>query len=338
MSKHALWSLMSSSTGKLTATYLGIIMVMSIGFSIVFYNTSSQQFDRPLPPTNGVVNPIANDNYNRNDVREFIQQRFQETRDALLIRLMWLNLLALVLGGLFSYALARWTLCPIEESLEAQNQFVTDASHELRTPLTMLQTTNEVAKRKSKLTKAETNILIDQNIEEIKKLKDLTNSLLELLKNDSKDIGKVASNIQDIVAESMGTVVNLAQSKDIEIEDKTPPFEIKTEPTLLSRVITILLDNAIKYSDTGKKITISAERTDGYVGIQISDQGIGMKASDIPFIFRRFYRADKSRTSQDIAGYGLGLAIADKIVNKLGGKIAVESKLGKGSVFTIRLQ
>lgn len=337
MSKHKVWSLVSSSTGKLTATYLGIIMAMSISFSIVFYNTSSQQFDRPLPPTNGIFNPVTNDNVDRTDIREFIQQRFQETREALLIRLIWLNFLALGLGGLFSYALARWTLQPIEESLEAQNQFVTDASHELRTPLTLLQTSNEVAKRKSKLSKSETDTLINQNIEEIKKLKDLTNSLLDLLKNDSKDISKMASSIQDIVADSMGAVVNLAQSKDIEIEDKTPPIEIETEPNLLSRVITILLDNAIKYSDKGKKITVSAKRTDGHVDIQIKDQGIGMKASDIPFIFRRFYRADKSRTSQDTAGYGLGLAIADKITTKLGGKITVDSKLGKGSTFTIRL-
>ena len=148
----------------------------------------------------------------------------------------------------------------------------------------------------------------------------------------------VDSSIQDIVADSLGTVVTLAQSKDIEIEDKTPPIEIKTEPMLLSRVITILLDNAIKYSDKGKKITISAKRTDGHVDIQIKDQGIGMKASDIPFIFRRFYRADKSRSSQDTAGYGLGLAIADKVTTRLGGKITVNSKLGKGSTFTIRLQ
>lgn len=337
MSKHKVWSIVSSSTGKLTATYLGIIMAMSIGFSIVFYNTSSQQFDRPLPPTNVVFSPISNDNLNRTDIREFIQQRFQETRDALLVRLIWLNILALGLGGLFSYALARWTLRPIEESLEAQNQFVTDASHELRTPLTLLQTTNEVAKRKNKLSKSETDALLSQNIEEIKKLKDLSNSLLDLLKNDSTDISMVNVGIQDIVAESMGNVVGLAQSKDIEIEDKTPQLEIETEPALLSRVLTILLDNAIKYSDNGKTVTISAKRIDGHVDIHVKDEGIGMKASDLPFIFRRFYRADKSRTSQDTSGYGLGLAIADKITKKLGGKITVSSKLGEGSVFTIML-
>lgn len=337
MSKQKLKLLFNSSTGKLAATYLAIIMAMSIGFSIVFYNTSSQQFDRPLPPTTGFFSPSIGDAVSRSDVRDFIEQRFAETQDALLARLIWINLLALCLGGVFSYVLARWSLRPIEESVEAQNQFVSDASHELRTPLTMLQTINEVALRKDKLTKAETTKLLKQNITEVKTLKDLTNSLLDLLKNDGLDVETVAANIQDIVAESMGNIVSLAQSKDISIEDKTPNITINTEPTLLERIITILLDNAIKYSDSGKKITIFATQSDNYIEISVKDQGIGIKASELPYIFRRFYRADKSRTSQDVSGYGLGLSIADKLITKLGGKLSATSKPGKGSTFTVKL-
>ncbi len=338
MDSQRLRSILTSSTGRLAATYLVVIMCMSIGFSIVFYNTSTQQFNRPLAPANVAFGTITSGSNVRGDVRDFIVQRFEETSRALFIRLIWINLFALIAGGGLSYVLARWTLRPIEEGLEAQNQFVTDASHELRTPLTLLQTSNEVAKRKGRLSVSESNTLLDQNIEEVKKLKTLTDSLLDLLKNESDSIRTEDSNLQDIVSDSMSTVVALAQSKNIEIEDKTPPLNITTESALLSRVITILLENGLKYSDIGKKITISATHTEKQTAIEIADQGIGIKASDLPHIFNRFYRADKSRTSQDAAGYGLGLSIAEKIIRKLGGTITVQSTPGVGSVFTIRIR
>ena len=104
------------------------------------------------------------------------------------------------------------------------------------------------------------------------------------------------------------------------------------------RLLSILLDNAVKYSEANTFVTIAAEEDGKVARISVIDQGIGIKASDLPHIFRRFYRADKSRTSQDAAGYGLGLSIAEKIADQIDVKLSVKSHSGEGSTFTITLQ
>lgn len=337
---------LGTPTVKLAGTYLAIIMLMSVSFSIIFYNTSAQQFSRPIPGVgqselrqNG--NVMFNDQNGsivfNDELRRVIDERFAQTRRALKIRLVWINLSALVLGSVISYILARRSLQPIEEAMEAQTQFVSDASHELRTPLTVLQTTNEVALRRPKLPAADARDLIAHNVEEVKKLRHLSNMLLELLKNNDAEVIFAPVNLQDVVSDALGSVVAVAQDKDITIEDQVPKVYALTSKELLARIVVILLDNAVKYSEAGKVITISAKQTEKKVFLSVTDQGIGIRASDLPHIFRRFYRADKSRSVNDTHGYGLGLAIADKLSEQSGAKIHVSSTLGKGSTFAIEL-
>lgn len=97
------------------------------------------------------------------------------------------------------------------------------------------------------------------------------------------------------------------------------------------------MDNAIKYSPKGKKITLTSKRSDRSITFEIKDEGYGIAKEDIPHLFDRFYRADKSRTKSEASGYGLGLAIAKEIVEKHHGTISVDSKLGQGTSVTIRL-
>lgn len=330
---------LTTPTVRLAAIHLAIIMLLSISFSVVFYNTSDRQFSRPIGPfSQSTFSPPGGfTNQFDTQIRSLVDERFNQTREALLVRLIWINLGTLLFGSIVSYFLARWSLRPIEESMEAQTQFVSDASHELRTPLTVLQTTNEIALRKQKLPAAEARELISHNVEEVKKLRDLSNTLLDLLKNSNEPAQLGLVDLQDAVSEAMSSVVVIAQGKDITIEDTVPKLQAHTNKALLARIVAVLLDNAVKYSKRDGQVVISASQAGKKVLLHVTDQGIGIRASDLPLIFRRFYRADKSRSSADVQGYGLGLSIADKIATQLGAKLTVKSTPGRGSTFTVEL-
>lgn len=330
---------LATPTVRLAAIHLAIIMLLSVSFSVVFYNTSDRQFSRPIGPfSQSMFSPPGGFTKQfDSQVRTLVDERLNQTREALLVRLIWINLGAIFFGSIVSYFLARWSLRPIEEAMEAQTQFVSDASHELRTPLTVLQTTNEIALRKQKLPAAEARELISHNVEEVKKLRDLSNTLLDLLKNSNEPAPLEPVDLQDVVSEAMSSVVVIAQDKNITIEDTVPKLQANTNKALLARIVAVLLDNAVKYSKYDGQVVISANQAGKKVVLHVTDQGIGIRASDLPLIFRRFYRADKSRSSTDVQGYGLGLSIADKIATQLGAKLVVKSTPGRGSTFTVEL-
>ncbi len=129
----------------------------------------------------------------------------------------------------------------------------------------------------------------------------------------------------------------MANKKNIKILQKGKDIEIITNKQSLVELINILLDNAIKYSGTGKTIIISTKSDHRNVYISVKDQGIGIKASDTPYIFNRFFRADISRSKTQVEGFGLGLSIAKDISLSIHAKISVESTLNEGSTFLITL-
>jgi signal transduction histidine kinase len=317
---------------RLTLTYLGIIMVMQLGFSIAFYRASSQQLTKQLPYTQA----IQSEGF-RLDVDAFFRRQIELGQKDLLTRLVILNLFALFVGAPISYFLARRTLAPIEEAVEAQSQFVSDASHELRTPLTAIQTTNEVALRKSKLTLKEAKQVIKHNVDDVMRLKELADALLRLANKDNGAplLGPV--QVQEVAAEAMNRMVQAALAKKIKVHDKLPNITVFADKQNLMQVLAILLDNAIKYSPAKSTIILEAETRGKFVFIYVKDQGVGIPAVDLPHVFKRFYRADRSRTKGEHEGYGLGLSIAYKLMQQQRGTIHVTSKPKKGSTFTIKL-
>ncbi len=334
---------LQATSVRLMLTYLSIIMLMSIGFSIVFYNTSSHQLGRQVPTGAyfndriiGVGGSSAPDSL-RGTIDEFFRHRIDEGRRELLNRLVFINLAALVIGGGLSYYLARRTLQPIEEAMDAQTRFVSDASHELRTPLTALQSTNEVALRKPKLTLDQAKEVMSQNVAETVKLKTLTDGLLGLLKQENQPFTPGPVALQEIASEAMNAIVLAAQAKDITVHDETPNLTLLGDKFRLVQVLTILLDNAVKYSSKKGNIYLTGETKGKYVLVKVRDEGEGIKASDIPHIFDRFYRADRSRSRDDNGGYGLGLSIARQITLQHHGEISVDSELEKGSTFIVKL-
>lgn len=323
-----------TDTARLMVTYISIIMLMCVSFSVVIYAISNDQLERQRPPDLFFRTPERNIPVSP-DVKRFIDSHVNEAQNILLARLILINLLALVFGTFASYYLARRNLEPIEEAMDAQIQFVNDASHELRTPLTSLKTLNEVTLRKNELTLDDAKDTMRHSIEEADKLQSLTDGLLSLLREDSSDQTLSPVSIPDLVSNVLTRVAPKAVERHIVVDDQTTPSVISVQPDSFERVLLILVDNAVKYSPDKSTITITNRETQKNISITITDKGQGIGPDDIDSIFNRFYRADKSRTGT--GGYGLGLSIAKKIVIMHGGSIVVTSRLGEGSTFTVRL-
>lgn len=325
----------ATRTTRLALTYLAIIMIMSVGFSTVFYHESYHELSRQLPPRNLYRRFV--DNEFRPHVENLFQQRVSEARHELLLRLIYINIAVLVLGALASFLLARRALAPIEASIEAQNRFVSDASHELKTPLTAIRTASEVALRKPKLSLAEAKKIIEQNSEDASRLEQLAEGLLKLASGDYS-LALATVSLAEVANDAINTVLPLAQTKSISIDDKIATVNVLAERASLAQIITILLDNAIKYSPAKSTITLATSASTHHVELAVSDHGAGIAVSDLPLIFERFYRSDTARTKNASGGYGLGLAIADKLTREMHGEISAASAgPNKGSTFTIKL-
>lgn len=329
-----------SQTTRLMLTYIAIIMAMTISFSAIIYIASAEQLDRQLPrgmasgsgyyiDEDGQFGPAPR-------VQAYIEQQIASGKNELFVRLFVLNLVMLVFGAAFSFVLARWTLEPIERNIESQTRFVSDASHELRTPLTAIQATNEVALRRKKLTIKDAREVIQSNIDDVKRLQRMTSMLLELASDDRQTM-LGPTHLHDIVSIAITNIAAGAMGRDINIDDKTKNYLVSAESESIAQALTILLDNAVKYSPEGAKVTLSSRKRRSMVEISVRDEGPGIDKSEQKKIFERFYRSDKARTHSESAGYGLGLEIAQKIAKSHGGVIELVSAPGKGSTFSILL-
>lgn len=324
---------------KLAGLYLAVMMAISIFFSATIYQVSVQELERglrrPLPVFNSGGPGFSS------QVRDvFIQQRtqsYEEAKDKLIAKLLLINGIILVLGGCLSYYLALRTLKPIEDAHEAQSAFAANASHELRTPITAMRSENEVALMDPNLTLDEAKQQLQSNIEELEKLTALSEGLLSLAQAEGAQVSKEAVIVKDIAAAVTERFNLAAESKHVSLVVKVPnSTTVLANKTAVTEMLAVLVDNAIKYSPKESKVSITAKVND-IVDIQVSDNGPGIPADVQTHIFDRFYRADSSRTKQQVGGYGLGLAIAKGLADANGCKLSVKSTEGKGSTFTLSL-
>lgn len=320
-------------TLQLAASYLLIIMIMSISFSVVLYHTSANEIGRQLPP-HSLYDPDAD--YDRFD--EFFNNRISRGQHDLLTEFIALNVGVLVAGAFVSYVLARRTLEPIEEAIEAQSRFAADASHELRTPLAAIQAENEVALRNPKLTLGRAKALLASNLEEVTRLQALAEALLKLAREDEPaTLPLKPVNMSEVVSNAVNHCLKAAQVKHLTIDDQVPNLTALSDHRAVQQIVNVLLDNAVKYSPNHSTIAVTGQADGHHIVVAVADQGSGIGEDDLPHIFERFYRADQSRTSQQVGGYGLGLALADKLADQLGATIGVDSTVGTGSTFTLTL-
>lgn len=324
---------------KLTSFYVLIIMGISIGFSLSIYQISAQEIGQGLGRQSRALQDLQQDGIPfMKDLEDIRNQQIDQSNNNLKTNLYYYNLFILLFATIGSYFFARWTLRPIEEAYESQQRFTADASHELRTPLTAMKTEIEVALRDQKFNSSDSRVLLKSNLEEIAKLQQLSEALLKLAKADSEEKSKFAMiALDEVVTEAYEKVASLAEKKKIDIEAKLIKTEVRGDKPSLIELFVILTENAIKYSPSESKILIKMMKDDGHTLVSIKDHGLGIKASDLPHIFERFYRADHSRNKEKVDGYGLGLSIAKQIVDLHNGKISVKSTAGKGSEFIVRL-
>jgi two-component system sensor histidine kinase CiaH len=326
---------------KLAGLYLTIMMFISLFFSINVYQLSLQEFDRglrrPEPALNVPVGPGFSIQI-RDQLQQERDKRYEDAKDHVISRLLFVNFLILVGGGILSYFLALRTLKPIEEAHEAQSRFTADASHELRTPITAMRSENEVALMNPKLTLAQAKDQIKSNIEELEKLTELSDGLLRLARLENNHLKRESLEVSNLISRAVDRVLPVAEKKSILITNNTSTkAHVNGDESSLVEAIVILLDNAVKYSSAKSEVVIGAVTKQKNVVIEVTDSGIGIKAIELPYIFDRFYRADSSRSKREVTGYGLGLAIAKNIIEMHNGSLTVKSKPGSGSTFSITL-
>jgi heavy metal sensor kinase len=227
----------------------------------------------------------------------------------------------------------------LESAFRQIARFTADASHELRTPLAVMRTTAEVALR-SPAGVAEQRDALERIVAEIEHASQLVDNLLLIAKADSGEatLKRAAVDLAATVRDACSPVTVLARAKGVAIGVTLPEEKaiVDGDADALRRLFLLLLDNAVKYTPAGGRIDVSVDVAGKMAIATVKDTGIGISQSDLRLIFDRFYRVDQAR-SREQGGTGLGLAIARWIVEAHGGTIAVESRLGEGSVFTVRL-
>jgi signal transduction histidine kinase len=253
-----------------------------------------------------------------------------------------LALSAIIFSGIafsFSRVMSNRAMVPIEQAFKRQQEFVADASHELRTPLSVMLSSLDILEMEDEKKNEITTKMVANLKEEVKRMTGLVGDLLTLARSDSDD-QNISFEVFDLLSVAERTIHTFeahAVSKNIHLElEISTPISIYGNKDRITQLIYILLDNAIKYSEESGSVSLSIWMEKNMVNISIKDRGIGIDDKDLTHIFERFYRVDKART-RHLGGHGLGLSIAKWIVDIHGGSMKVESKLGEGSTFVVKI-
>ena len=226
----------------------------------------------------------------------------------------------------------------LDTSFQKQNQFISDASHELRTPISVIQGYANLINRWGK---SDPDILqesIDSILTETEHMSTMIRQLLFLAKSDQSKLSlqKTKMSLNEVAEELVRDMEVLEVNRKITYTEEDA-VEILADYDLLKQLLWIHGENALKYSADGGEVEVKVWKDKKFGYVSIRDNGIGIAEEDIPKIFDRFYRVDKSR-NKEISGTGLGLAIAKWIVESHDGEIMVESKPGEGTVFIDRFR
>ncbi|MDF2503345.1 ATP-binding protein [Clostridium sp.] len=291
-----------------------IIDLMFIATTIIIGSRASKKM---LKPVENMTNTVKNITVNALDTRLDISGSQDELKD---------------LAKTFNRMLDR-----IQDSYERQNQFVSDASHELRTPISVIQGYSNLLSRWGKNDKAVLEESIDAIKVESENMKNLIEKLLFLARGD-KNTQKIEMEnfyINELIYEIIKETKLIDNSHEI-INTRNDELMLNADPRLIKEALRIFIDNSIKYTPDHGTITINCFQQNNEAIITIEDTGMGIPKEDLPNIFNRFYRADKSRTKKT-GGTGLGLSIAKWIILKHRGSIDVQSKIDIGTKITVSL-
>jgi heavy metal sensor kinase len=225
----------------------------------------------------------------------------------------------------------------LEDALRGSKQFVADASHELRTPLTVMRGELESLAQDERLART-TREALGSVLEEVARLAEIVESLFALSRLDAGEAGGewLCFDLAELAATTAEQMSLLATDKNIRVDCESEPGAIvRGDRARLKQVIVNLLDNAIKYTPNGGRVTLRVRREDAHAVLDVTDNGIGIPPDALPHVFQRFYRVDGSR-SREQGGAGLGLSIVKSICAAHGAEVEVLSPPGGGSTFRVR--
>jgi len=225
----------------------------------------------------------------------------------------------------------------IDEAFRHERQFTSDASHELRTPLGFLKTQLSLARSKSRTASELLEMMKDME-NDVDRMTRLIEQMLMLARTENFEVPqKQEINLAELITDLSAEYLIRAQEQNKILILDMPSgidFQLQGIPQLIHQVLVNLLENALKYTDTGDTIHIQLRKQWQDIAISIEDTGQGISPEHIPHLFDRFYRVDSART-RDSGGFGLGLAITKAIVQAHGGNIQVRSEMQKGTTFII---
>ncbi len=311
----------------LTAIYMVLLAIILVTASAVTYSTFSSRL------TYRVTRLPEKAPFER-DV--FVLSPTDVRKD-LLHTLLLVNGILIAGAGAASYFLAGLTLRPIQHAYQRQQQFIGDASHELRTPLTILhaELENELRGTPEKENRAR----LESKLEEVDRMSRLVADLLTLSRTDEGSVAITATDVDlaTITRASCERLKPLAAEHNIQLAMTAPSsLVVVGNSDLLGQAITNVVKNALTYNKPGGRVDVHVMREKTHAVIQVTDTGIGIAPEELPHIFDRFYRIDKSR-SRSLGGSGLGLSIVQSIIQLFEGTIDVASNLNEGTVITLKV-
>jgi len=263
----------------------------------------------------------------------------QRTIRSLAFTLSGSTLIVLAVFFFISRFFANRAVRPMEEAWEKQKRFITDASHELKTPLSIISANCGVLYADKDETVENQIKWIDSIMRAGDRMTGLVSSMLSLVSIEDSQLQLQSSNF-DLSAEVTAAVCDMeaaALEKNLDfIKDITPEVTVESDSEHVRRILSILLDNAVKYTESGGEITVSLGREKRRAAFSVRNSGDGIPPEHLPRVFDRFYRADPSRSSEN-NGYGLGLAIAKALANQLGAELSVDSVPGEYTEFKLLL-
>ncbi|MDB4908273.1 MAG: ATP-binding region ATPase domain protein [Gemmatimonadetes bacterium] len=234
----------------------------------------------------------------------------------------------------------------LEGSFAALRRFTADASHELKTPLTVLRADVERAMHPG-TAQGDRLVALEEALQEVARMSNLVDSLLTLARADEGrfDLHREPVQLEPLIRDVFETAVILGEEAGVSVT--LPLVEdgmVLGDRTRLRQLYLNIVTNALKYTSRGGKVEITlSHRNNGEIAVAVRDTGVGISAADLPHIFDRFWRADRARSRRapegggERGGFGLGLSISQWIVTAHGGTLSVQSRLGRGSIFTVLL-
>ncbi len=230
-------------------------------------------------------------------------------------------------------------LARIEQGVEAQRRFTADASHELRSPLSRLRAELEVTLRRPR-DRTEYEEALRSGLEEVERLSRLTDELLVLARLDAGEGREPVAHpvaLTPILDEALRRLAPEAGRRGVAVAlEPGPPLAVRVAASALGPVITNLLENAVKFSPPGSRVRVGVAASGDEAVLSVSDTGPGIAAEELPRLFERFHRGHAGRVTET-PGVGLGLAICRALVERHGGRIAVESPPDGGATFRVHL-